>query len=60
MVIVEGRLQERRWETENGQQKSRHEVVAQSVRFFPKKDTEAVPEVEDIAAPEDTTEIEPF
>lgn len=61
MVIVEGRLQERRWETENGQQRSRHEVVAQSVRFLPKRTAEAMPsEGEDVALPEETTEIEPF
>ncbi len=36
-VIVEGRLQERRWETEEGQKRSKHEVVAQSVRFLPKR-----------------------
>lgn len=61
MVLVEGRLQERRWETENGQQRSRHEVVAQSVRFFPKRAAGTVPlEIEDTALPEETTEIEPF
>jgi len=37
-VIVDGRLQERRWETEEGQKRSKYEVVAQSVRFLPKKD----------------------
>ncbi|HEX9757653.1 MAG TPA: single-stranded DNA-binding protein [Nitrospiria bacterium] len=36
-VIIEGRLQERRWQTEDGQKRSKHEVVAQSVRFLPKK-----------------------
>lgn len=36
-VIVDGRLQERRWETEEKQKRSKHEVVAQSVRFFPKR-----------------------
>ena len=35
-AIVEGRLQERRWETD-GQKRSRHEVVAQSVQFMPKR-----------------------
>lgn len=39
-VIVDGRLQERRWETEDKQKRSKHEVVAQTVRFFPKR-TEA-------------------
>lgn len=36
-VIVDGRLQERRWETEDGQKRSKHEVVGQSVRFMPKR-----------------------
>lgn len=36
-VIVEGRLQQRRWETEDGQKRSKHEVVAQSVTFMPKR-----------------------
>jgi single-strand DNA-binding protein len=36
-VIVDGRLQHRRWETEDGQKRSKHEVVAQSVTFLPKR-----------------------
>ncbi|HSG06002.1 MAG TPA: single-stranded DNA-binding protein, partial [Nitrospiria bacterium] len=36
-VIVDGRLQERRWETEDGQKRSKHEVVGQSVRVMPKR-----------------------
>ncbi len=36
-VIVEGRLQEKRWESEEGQKRSKHEVVAQTVRFLPKR-----------------------
>ncbi|HET6369645.1 MAG TPA: single-stranded DNA-binding protein [Nitrospiria bacterium] len=36
-VIVDGRLQERRWETDEGQKRSKYEVVAQSVRFLPRK-----------------------
>lgn len=35
-VLVEGRLQERRWEAD-GQQKSKMEVVAQNVKFMGKK-----------------------
>jgi len=38
-ILVEGRLQERRWES-NGQQKSKLEVVAQSVKFIFKKEQE--------------------
>lgn len=36
-AIIEGRLQQRRWEAEDGQKRSKHEVVAQSVTFMPKK-----------------------
>lgn len=36
LVLVEGRLQQRRWETEDGQKRSKHEVVAQSVTFLGK------------------------
>jgi single-strand DNA-binding protein len=40
-AIVDGRLQQRRWETEDGQRRSKHEVVAQSVTFGPKKRSHA-------------------
>jgi single-strand DNA-binding protein len=36
-IIVDGRLQQRRWETEDGQKRSKHEVVAQSITFLPKR-----------------------
>ncbi len=36
-VIVDGRLQERRWETDDGQKRSKYEIVAQQVRFLPKR-----------------------
>jgi len=62
-VLIEGRLQERRWETEDGQKRSKHEVVAQSVRFLSKKqgggDMEALGGGLS-AAPDETTDIEPF
>ncbi|MBI5097835.1 MAG: single-stranded DNA-binding protein [Nitrospirae bacterium] len=62
-VLIEGRLQERRWETEEGQKRSRHEVVAQNVRFLSKKqgaaDLEASGGVE-APPPDETTELEPF
>ena len=35
-VLIDGRLQQRRWETE-GQKKSKVEVVAQWVNFMPKR-----------------------
>lgn len=33
-VLVEGRLRQNRWETEDGQRRSRIEVVANNVRFL--------------------------
>lgn len=43
-VLVEGRLQQRRWETE-GQKRSKIEIVAENVRFMssPKKGTAQQP-----------------
>jgi len=35
-VLIEGRLQQRRWETDDGQKRSKVEVVAQNVQFMPK------------------------
>ncbi len=37
-VIVDGRLSQQRWETEDGMKRSKHEVVAQDVRFMPRRD----------------------
>jgi single-strand DNA-binding protein len=36
-VIIDGRLAQRRWEGEDGQKRNKHEVVAQSIRFLPKR-----------------------
>ncbi len=36
-AIIDGRLQQRRWETDDGQRRSKHEVVAQAVTFLPKR-----------------------
>ncbi len=59
-VLVEGRLQERRWESD-GQQKSKFEIVAQSVKFLSRKTGpgESVTEG-DTVPPEETTDLEPF
>jgi single-strand DNA-binding protein len=59
-VLVEGRLQERKWESD-GQQRSKFEVIAQSVRFLSRKagPGELVTEG-DIVPPEETTDLEPF
>jgi single-strand DNA-binding protein len=60
-VLVEGRLQERRWESD-GQQRSKFEVIAQSVRFLPRRgfsqDTGQSGDNE--IPPEETTDLEPF
>ncbi|MBI4654777.1 MAG: single-stranded DNA-binding protein [Nitrospirae bacterium] len=61
-VLVDGRLQERRWETEDGQKRSKYEVVAQTVRFLSKKgsaDADASAEGNAIP-PDETTDLEPF
>ncbi|MBM4128505.1 MAG: single-stranded DNA-binding protein [Nitrospira sp.] len=58
-VLVEGRLRERRWES-NGQQRSKFEVIAQSVRFLSRRTgMEEIPEG-DVVPPEETTDLEPF
>ncbi len=59
-ALVEGRLQERRWESD-GQQRSKFEVVAQTVRFLSRKGTgegQGAPDTE--MPPEGTTDLEPF
>jgi single-strand DNA-binding protein len=61
-VLVEGRLQERRWES-NGQQRSKFEVIAQSVRFLSRKagpegvPAEGSPEAD---VPPESSDLEPF
>lgn len=45
-VIVEGRLQQRRWEAKDGQKRSKHEVVAQTVTFMPKRQGDSAGEGE--------------
>jgi single-strand DNA-binding protein len=61
-VLVEGRLRERRWESE-GTQRSKFEVVANSVRFLPKRDQRQAAsgaDIADAAPPEEITDLEPF
>jgi single-strand DNA-binding protein len=36
-VLIEGRLQQRRWETEDGQKRSKHEIVADNIQYLSKK-----------------------
>ncbi|HXX58478.1 MAG TPA: single-stranded DNA-binding protein [Thermodesulfovibrionales bacterium] len=60
-VLAEGRLQERRWESE-GQQRSKVEVVAQTIRFLPKRSDAKgqSPAETDSTPPEEMTDLEPF
>ncbi|MHB8674656.1 MAG: single-stranded DNA-binding protein [Candidatus Limnocylindrales bacterium] len=55
-VIIDGRLQERRWETEDHQKRSKHEIVAQTVTFMPKREAG---HAEDLGVPEDASYEEP-
>lgn len=43
-VLVDGRLQYRRWENEDGQRRSKHEVVANSVQFMSGRSESGSPE----------------
>lgn len=61
-VLVEGRLQERRWESD-GQQKSKFEVIAQNVRFMSKRTGPSQPaysQDSDAIPPDEATDLEPF
>ncbi len=66
-VLIEGRLRERKWESE-GVQKSKFEVIASNVRFLPKKDQGAPAgagkgaggDAGEFAPPDETTDLEPF
>lgn len=59
-ALVEGRLQERRWETEDGQKRSKYEVIAQLVRFMPKRSDSGGTTEKDVIPPDETTDLEPF
>lgn len=37
-ALIEGRLQQRRWETEDGQKRSKHEVVAERLVYLSKRE----------------------
>jgi single-strand DNA-binding protein len=60
-VLVEGRLRERKWESE-GTQRSKFEVLANSVRFLPKREQRKTGSESDISdtPPEEITDLEPF
>ena len=61
-ALVEGRLRERKWEGQDGQQKRRMEIVADSVRFLGKKDDSSRGGGSEQSAPppDEITDIEPF
>lgn len=66
-VLVEGRLRERKWESD-GAQKSKFEVIANNIRFIQKReqvqsvsDTTSDISISDYdAPPEEITDLEPF
>ncbi len=60
-ALVEGRLRERRWESD-GQQKSKFEIIAQTVRFLSRKsETEQYDDTEkELTSPSEATDLEPF
>lgn len=67
-VLVEGRLRERKWESE-GVQKSKMEVLTSNVRFLPKRQAQPAGAGaakgnggghDQEAPPEETTDLEPF
>ncbi len=71
-VLVEGRLRERKWESD-GAQKNKFEVVANNVRFLPKRESSKVggasnsgqaaasdADFSNTAPPEEITDLEPF
>ena len=57
-VLIEGRLQQRSWETPDGQKRTKHEVVAERVQFVgPRK--EAAASEDEAARPAEEEEV-PF
>lgn len=63
LILIEGRLTERRWEHE-GLQRSKFEVVANNVKFLPKTESKSQDYHSDKPAedsiPEEITDLEPF
>ena len=45
-VIVDGRLQQQRWETEDGQKRSKHVVIANTLTYLPKGPGPQAPEAD--------------
>jgi single-strand DNA-binding protein len=53
-VLIEGRLRLRTWETQDGQKRSKHEVLTSNVQFLPRRSGGSEP-----ALPEDLEDM-PF
>ncbi|OED34316.1 single-stranded DNA-binding protein [PVC group bacterium (ex Bugula neritina AB1)] len=49
-ILVEGRLQSRSWETEDGQKRTSLEIVADNIQFVGRKDASSVGAREDSSA----------
>lgn len=58
MVLVEGRLRERRWEYE-GQRRNKFEVIANNIRFLSRKEVSESQESDQLP-PDEYTDLEPF
>lgn len=58
-VFIEGRLQYRTWETEDGQKRSKHNVRAFNVQFLGSRKEEGVPEIDNMGDEEADNDI-PF
>jgi len=58
-ALVEGKLQERKWESD-GQQRSKVEVIASTVRFLGKKGDGSAPPSEEVDHGEAVSDLEPF
>ncbi|MCX8026712.1 MAG: single-stranded DNA-binding protein [Thermodesulfovibrionales bacterium] len=60
LILVEGRLRERRWEYE-GQKKSKMEVLANNIRFLQRKEA-SIPDIsaDDLPPPDEISREEPF
>lgn len=57
-VLVEGRLTQRSWETQEGQRRTKHEVVAERVQFLGKGKDQAPSEAE--STPVESDDAVPF
>jgi len=59
-IVIDGRLSQRRWEGEDGQKRNKHEVVAESIRFLPKRSASQEGEGGGDVFSEESGDITPF